>query len=228
MVNSDANLIPDLEQRLRGAKLRFENAREAMLPKHKGGEWEEWQAAYQELMAAERQLAAAKNEEHVIPLDFPVLWDSGAPLPHLLTNDHRTFLTFFVRRADPNWDGTYTTLVRPSDPSPRTIAVVEFKRCLAARMGSPNDEVFHGHLLSGKGLEAYTAQQVVNSRWVAELEAINRVHSCYKSDHWKDVNHYVLWFHDSTFECVASSFEVQIYDKSLSEILASVCEKLVR
>ena len=31
---------------------------------------------------AERALAAARNEAHAVPPEFPVQWDVGAPLPH--------------------------------------------------------------------------------------------------------------------------------------------------
>src|SRR5437667_12297618 len=36
--------------------------------------------------------------------------DTGAPLPYLLQNDYRTFVAFFLRDVDPNWDGTYVTV----------------------------------------------------------------------------------------------------------------------
>ena len=57
----------------------------------------------------------------------------------------------------------------PGSPDVESLALVEFVGCVSARLGSPNDEVFEGHPLSGKGLDGYTAQRVVNSRWLAEL-----------------------------------------------------------
>lgn len=57
-----------------------------------------WRATYEEtdsiVLDLERQIAALKGEEFAIPLDFPEAWDVGAPLPHLLTNDHKAFLLF--------------------------------------------------------------------------------------------------------------------------------------
>jgi hypothetical protein len=88
-------------------------------------------------------------------------------------------------------------------------------------------EVFHGHPLYGKGLDGYTAQRVVNSRWVAELEAINSVHRGYEPARWRKLNHYVFWFHDTTFECVAESFKVELYRASMADLLARVCGRLL-
>ncbi len=73
----------------------------------------------------------------------------------------------------------------PGDGSVESLALVEFFRCSSAKLGSPNDEVFEGHPLSGKGLDGYTAQRVMNSKWLAELEAINRVHRCYDPALWR-------------------------------------------
>ena len=49
--------IHDLEHRLSVAKERLDRAIAAMAPKHKGGEWEEYRAAEQEVLRLERQSA---------------------------------------------------------------------------------------------------------------------------------------------------------------------------
>jgi len=221
--------IPDLENALRAAQSRVEQAWKASAAKIEvnNAEWNEYIAANQEQLAAERILAAAKGEEYAIPVDFPYQWDTGAPLPHLLRNDYRTFLTFFIRKYDPQWDGSYVTVRDPSDPSPCSIAVVEFIRCISAKLGSPNDEVHVGHPWDGRGLDAYTAQEVINSRWLSEIEAINRIHDCYDPALWKKLHHYVFWFHDTTFECLAESFHITQHSSNLRDVLVEVCEQLV-
>ena len=166
-------------------------------------------------------MAAAKGEQHAVPIDFPLRWNAGAPLPHLIQNDLRVYLTFFLRDASPK--------SMDSDSSRKqTLGIVEFKRCMATRMGTPNDEVFHGHPLSGKGLEAYKAQQVINSEWIKSLQAINGVHNDYNPDFWRRLQHYVFWFHDSSFECVAESFDVWTSENSIRKQLAILCDRLVQ
>jgi hypothetical protein len=217
----------DLEQQLAAARERLDAAAKALAPKHGGGEWEEYQNATAALLAAERALAAFKNEEHAVPLEFPVQWNTGAPLPQLLVNNHRAFLIFLVRIIDPNWDGSYVTIKNPGSQQRESLALVEFRRCISAKLGSPNDEVFHGHPLAGKGLEYYTAQLVQNSRWIAELQKINSVHACYRPEAWQQANHYVFWFHDNTFECIAESYAVELHDRSMPDLLVEVCRRLV-
>ncbi len=221
--------IDDLKNALQAANARVERAGKALAANFKttGSEWKEYEVANREQLAAERTLAAAQGGEYAIPVDFPAQWDTGAPLPYLLKNDDHTFVTFFLKEHDPDWDGSYVTIRNPSQQSPSSIAVVEFKRCIIAKMGSPNDEVHEGHPWAGRGLDSYTAQEVVNSRWIAEIEAINSVHRCYAPDTWKQLHHYVLWFHDSTFECIAESFQVAFYSKSLPEVLAEICTQLL-
>jgi hypothetical protein len=115
----------------------------------------------EETLRLQRLAAAAKGEEYAETIDFTVRWDFGAPLPHLFVNDSRALLAFFLS---------------PAAAEPESLALVEFKKCEAAKLGSPNDEVLGGHPLDGKGLDFYAAQRVINSRWLAEVERINSVH----------------------------------------------------
>jgi hypothetical protein len=217
----------DLQNVLKAAQIRLERARKAFFaPNHKGGEFEELSAAWEALLEAERALAAAQNEPHAVPIEFPVQWDIGAPLPYLLQNDDWTFLVFGLRDVDPDLDGTYVN--NADSPSPSNLAVVEFKSCICTKMGTPNDEVFQGHPLNGKGLKLYSPLRVKNSLWIKELEAINSIHSRYRPEFWRSFNHYIFGFHDCTFECVAESFLVEARATTVTELLTEICGKLVR
>ncbi len=218
--------LADLEKRLALAQDRLKRATAALAPKHIGGEWEEYQAAYDEVKVLEREIAATKGESYAVPLEFPVQWSIGAPLPHVISNDYRTFLTFIVKEADPAWDGTYVTVRSPDNEETLPLALVEFHRCFSTKLGAPNDEVLKGHPLSGRGLGGYSAQRVENSPWIAELETINKVHRAYDPETWRKLNHYIFWFHDSTFECVAETFTVEVFHESMAQILARICQRL--
>jgi hypothetical protein len=218
----------ELEQRLAAAKARQDAARKALASPHEDGAWEAYRSATKAVLALEREVAASKHEEYAVPLDFPVRWSTGAPLPQLLVNDHRALLMFLVHAPDPRWDGSYVTVKDPASEQREPLALVEFSRCVSAKLGSPNDEVFAGHPLAGKGLEGYSAQLVRNSRWLAELQQINSVHRGYRPDAWRPCNHYVFWFHDTTFECIAEGFEVELHDRAMPELLAEACRRLIR
>lgn len=225
---TDSNEEPviALQSRLAAAKERLTRACAAVAPKQKGGEWEEYRAASAAVLVLERAVAAARGEEYAEPLDFPVRWCAGAPLPHLVVNDYKTFLIFLVARPDP-WDRSYATMKNPVSGAAEPLALVEFATCASAKLGAPNDEVLTGHPLDGRGLDPYTAQVVRNSRWLAELEKINSVHRQYSPELWRKLNHYVFWFHDTTFECVAESYKVELYLGSFADLLARACQRLL-
>ena len=210
------------------ARARDAAALERLVSKRLGDQSPKTRDAEQALLALERERARALGEEYADELDFPVAWDIGAPLPHLLVNDYRAFLIFLVRRVDPKWDGTYATVKDPSSHQAESLALVELKRCIAAKLGAPNDEVFHGHPLAGRGQTPYAAQLVRNSRWLAELERINSVHACYRPQAWRDYKHYVFWFHDSTVECIAESFAIELHQCSFLELLVEASRRLVQ
>lgn len=219
--------IHRLETLLKEANERVRKAIAALAPKHVGGEWEEYRAAGEEELRLERLLAAAKGEEYAEPCGFPLKWDVGAPMPHLMVNDYRACLAFLLSQPDPSWDGTYVTVKSPTDAGPEPLALVEFKSCVSAKLGAPNDEVFEGHPLNGKGLDSYTAQRVVNSRWIKEIESINSVHRGYDPSMWKNLTHFVFWFHDSTFECIAESYKVELHRTSMKVLLNHMVDRLI-
>jgi hypothetical protein len=48
-----------------------------------------------------------------------------------------------------------------------------------------------------------------------------------ESDLWTKLNHYVFWFHDSTFECLAESYKFEVTNESVAELLTRVQQKLL-
>jgi hypothetical protein len=159
--------IPELEKDLETAKEHLNQIVRAYKK-------DEFLSAQNKVLSIERKLAAERMEEYADPIDFPVQWDVGAPMPHLLSNGNRTFLAFYLQGRS----------------STGEVALVQFFCCHSVKMGNPNDEVFYGHPLHGKGLEYYSAQIVRNSKWIKELETINKVHPQYNPEIWKSLNHY--------------------------------------
>lgn len=217
--------IGDLEAALADAQRRLDVAGRALIEPHSSLDREAYLAADEALLIAERALAAGRGEAHAVPIDFPVRWSTGAPLPHLVQNDHRTLLLFVAEDVDPSWDGSWVRIVGPK--TEREIAVVEFERCASAKLGMPNDEAFGGHPLARRGLRAYGAFKVVNSPWIAELAAINAVHPRDDPDAWFKLTHFILGFHDSTFECVAHDFRLERRRGSIADVLGEACRRLV-
>lgn len=176
---------------------------------------DEYRKARSVVLSLERKSAAERMAEYAETIDFPVVWDTGAPMPHLLTNGYRTILLFYLR-------DDYSESMETE-----SVALVEFHRCISAKLGDPNEEIFHGHRLHGSGLEPYSAQIVRNSKWIQELEGINKVHSQYDPELWRSLNHYIFWFHDDTFECVAKSYEVEVFQKSLADVLGEAARRIL-
>ena len=137
--------LDDLEKKLRVAQEHLRKTTDTLGQKYK---WEEHRAILDEIRTLEGEIAAKKGEAYAIALDFPVQWSIGAPLPHVISNDYRSFLTFILQESDPDWDGTYITVRSPHDEIAIPLALVEFHGCISTKLGSPNDEILHGHFLS--------------------------------------------------------------------------------
>jgi hypothetical protein len=172
-------------------------------------------------------VASIAGDEYAVELDFALPWSTGAPLPHLLANGHKTFLLFYLADTDRDWDGTRVRIVDPAAIEPEPLGAVEFHRVHSVKLGGPNDEAIKGHPLNGKGLCAYAAHKVVNSRWIAEAERVNSVHPHHRGGWHERLNHYVFCFHDETFECLAEGFTTTHYVGSPRAVLSELVDQLL-
>jgi hypothetical protein len=221
-----SDTVEQLELALKAANERVSRAVKALAPKHKGGEMEEFRVAVDEQLRLQRQVALAKGEETAVAIDWKPQWDVGAPLPHVLSSGDRTFLIYLVSEPSPAWDGSYATVKDPASEGSEPLAIVEFEWCYAHKFGGPNDEVIDGNPLYGRGLQAYGAHEVINSRWLAAEQALNSVHPGYRSEAWTQRKHYLLTFHDECFECLAEGYRVQLARCSFREAVDGVAGRL--
>ena len=84
---------------------------------------------------------------------------------------------------------------------------LEFSRCSISKFGYPNDEALGGHRLYEKGLGYYGFFEVLESEWIAELRQGNEVvFPDFRA--FPEGRHFIITFHDSTFECIASGFRL--------------------
>ena len=181
-----------LEKRLQAAQTRRAEAGRAFT--FKGG-GDELRSASDALYAAERDLAAFKQEEHAVPLDFPVRWDIGAPMPQLLMTERRALLTFLLREIDPNWDGSYVTMKRHSSEEAESVALVQ---CTAAtppswdRRTTKCFTAIHSRARESTVIRRSSFATRGGSPSSSESTASIAI----SPRGWATLNHYVFWFHD--------------------------------
>lgn len=183
--------------------------------------------AWATLREAERRLAEARDQAWAEPLDLGVRWDSGAPLPHLLSNGSRAVLVCRAATVDSDWDGTHVSVVSPSDQTPTDMLAFTFLGCHAVRIGGPNDEALAGHPLYDRGLDGYGPHVVHKSDWIAEQEAINSAHEHHRSGWHERLNHYFFVFHDEVFEALARSVDVRRARATMGDCLSSAVQFMV-
>ena len=149
----------------------------------------------------------------------------GAPIPFIMSDEHRVILAYYLQETLAGWDGHSVRVVGPMDAG-EPIAIVRFALCYAHVLGPPNDEAFEGHPLASRGLSPYGAYEVENSSWIRRLERMNSVHPYHHPEKFWKRRHIVFAFHDSTFECVCDRFEVKLYHGSISSILPDMVSLL--
>lgn len=205
----------ELERAVRDARRRLESTRY------------QDRDAWLSLHDAERRLAAARGEQWAEPIDLGVTWDAGAPLPHFLSNGSVGVLICRASVPDPHWDGTSVRIVSPADSQPADLLQFTFVGCHSAKFGGPNDEVLHGHPLSGRGLDGYGPHVVHNSVWLAEEERINSAHDFHRPAAYAALQHYFFVFHDEMFEALAADVHAEIMHGKLADHLVQAARRIV-
>jgi hypothetical protein len=212
--------LADAEAQLANADLEVEVAINA-------GDFVAGTAALDRELAAQRNVARLKGEEYADALDLGVRMDVGAPSPRVISDTWNTFVVFYLDEPDPHWDGTYVTVVDPRDPAPASIVLVHFSGAYLTKFGGLNDEAIEGHPLYGRGLRAYGAHVVHNSKWIEEAEKANSVHDNHRPGWHERYTHFVICFHDETFECIATGFRAEVLSVPFSDALHVAADRLI-
>jgi hypothetical protein len=136
------------------------------------------------------------GEERIVPIE-PELpkCDAGAPMPVVVAHEGMVSVAYWT-----------------ADFPDRRVAVATFAHVAGILFGAPNDEAFDGHPLYEAGLSRYTSVEVENSQWIAALERQNRIHRQHDPARFASLRHFVLPFHDTTFECVAVDVHGRLVD----------------
>jgi hypothetical protein len=135
--------------------------------------------------------------ERAVVLEEPGLdWSAGAPQPFVVSSEDRTCVGFH-RRENP---ADYAEVDQ--------ITVAELVRCTCFKFGFPNDEALQGHRLFGHGLEFYRLHEVADSAWLRELRGVEAVHPLAAAVPFESARHFVLTFHDTTLEAIATGIRV--------------------
>lgn len=141
----------------------------------------------------------------------------GAPMPIVLSNEHRVLLGYIMEE-------TSAATAVDDDSHDEHFALIDFAVYSSYMFGPPNDEAFEGHPLASRGLSPYGSFQIEDSSWIRQLERMNSVHSNHiRFDRYK---HFVFTFHDSTFECVAEGFTVSQHHGSFDSLVTTMQERL--
>lgn len=131
----------------------------------------------------------------------------GSPCPVVIATEHVVVVAYVIEEGAAI-DASAVRALGPQEIA-EVYAVVTFP-AHAHMLGPPNDEAFRGHPLSERGLQPCGAFEVLNSSWVRALERMNRVHPRHQPERYSHRRHFVLSFHDSTFECVADRYQWQM------------------
>lgn len=146
---------------------------------------------------------------------------TGAPNPLVIADGLTVVVAYYIEDTPRDWDGR-TGILIGMETEGHPVALVRFEICRAHLFGPPNDEAFDGHPLAARGLEPYGAFEVHDSSWIRTLERMNSVHSCHRPEHYADLRHLVLTFHDETFECVCRGFTVEVRNGSIASLVPAM------
>ncbi len=91
------------------------------------------------------------------------------------------------------------------------VALVTFSSPEAHYFGPPHVDAVDRHPLHSRGVDIYGAFEVHDSSWIRELRQI--------AGNLIEGRHFILTFHDITFECIARGFTTSMHSKHPAEVI---------
>ena len=151
----------------------------------------------------------------VIKLDLGYTPEAAISGAVLVQTERSTFLTFNALKLAE--DGFHQ--------EDAGTALIEFDRCLITKFGYPNDEAQGGHPLAAKMHGAYDIYEVFNSSWATQLEQQNGI-PFLNLPKW-NIRHFIFIFHDSTFECLADDFKLEILNEPYQKVYERITKRVL-
>jgi hypothetical protein len=164
------------------------------------------------------------DQDELRALDIPPC-EAGAPLPMIVADEHRVFCAYYARATATGLRDEWNALP-VSEIGDDAVVIAEFALCIVHHFGSPGEDTLMAHPLYDKGLRPCSAVEVLQSSWVVALERMNAAQSPHDRDQLRHSRHFILAFHDSTFECVAKDIKVHLHRGSTLSAI-SACADLV-
>lgn len=139
-----------------------------------------------------RHTEMVTNTEHVVPYEVGTAWSAVAS-PYLMQTGDKAILVIEASGDDDDlrW------------------VIIRVHGCCGIVVGPPNDEARAGHRLYTAGLDrCLSAGEVLQSRWISYLLAVNSVHPLHRPEAFSGLRHWILTFKESTVECIGTSLSV--------------------
>jgi hypothetical protein len=160
--------------------------------------------------------------DQVVALDVPFKPEAAVSGGLLIQSESAVFLLFNAMSSQPEPSGYL---------EPKGVGILTFQTCTTTRFGYPNDEGREEHPLFAMGLSdiGYGICEVLNSTWAAEWDAMTLAsaeriwgpdapHLAERTPQ----RHFLVAFHDSTFECIAAGFTATVHEGRWRDAIASV------
>ena len=150
--------------------------------------------------------------------------EPGAPLATIISNEYKLFLFYLY---DLNFVDSPSNDPNEILGKDKGVANLSFKNYLVYKFGNPNAEAIGSHPYYHLGLDYYKIYQLHNSDWLVDIESRNKIHPFHDSNLYKKINHYIIAFEDSTFECLAEAADLHFSpDISMNNALMSISNSL--
>ena len=156
-----------------------------------------------------RKLAEITGEEYAIKYDLSCLPEAAVSGAVLLESEQSSYLTFNAMKEN-----------ELGDREDYGTAIVKLISPIKTTFGQPNDEALRGHPLYDKGLSGYNVCKVLNSKWRESIITCNRI-AFPENEEWP-MRHFIISFHDSCFECLATDLEVKISNEKWNDIAHNI------
>lgn len=126
--------------------------------------------------------------------DIPQM-STGAPSPTIIADDNNLYVSYYK---------ALTIAGKRADQ----VITLRFLLYAHFNFGAPSAETISGHRYYKFGLESYAVFELLESDLIEKLRQVNKVHPYHDDKRFDSLKHYIITYHDRTFECVAEGCQI--------------------
>ncbi len=167
-----------------------------------------------------------KDKEKVVELTGVPQPNAGASLPVIFCDEFQLKLAYLVHKTDNESIDDAAAVTVNQDSASKELIIIEFSSFCVYSFGIPNHRPINKQQFENT-IYPLGIFRIENSSWISALEKEESSSLTFTRKRVLSCQHFIIYFQNSTFECIAEDFEIRREQNTISNIGAQFIKTMI-